>query len=176
MLAVSRPGKSETQGTIQGIPGAPPRTSFAKIREPLEVPNLLALQTESFDWLIGNDAWKVRQARDESSSGLAPLSGLEEILGEISPIEDFSGSMSLSFSSPRFEEVKASIEECKDKDMTYAAPLFVTAEFTNNTTGEIKSQTVFMGDFPMMTRKGTFVINGTERVVVSQLVRSPGIY
>ena len=105
-----------------------------------------------------------------------PQSGLAEILGEISPIEDFSGSMSLSFSNPRFEDVKASIEECKDKDMTYAAPLFVTAEFTNNTTGEIKSQTVFMGDFPMMTRKGTFVINGTERVVVSQLVRSPGVY
>ena len=84
--------------------------------------------------------------------------------------------MSLSFSNPRFEDVKASIEECKDKDMTYAAPLFVTAEFTNNTTGEIKSQTVFMGDFPMMTRKGTFIINGTERVVVSQLVRSPGVY
>jgi len=84
--------------------------------------------------------------------------------------------MSLSFSNPRFEDVKASIEECKDKDMTYAAPLFVTAEFTNNTTGEIKSQTVFMGDFPVMTRKGTFIINGTERVVVSQLVRSPGVY
>ena len=84
--------------------------------------------------------------------------------------------MSLSFSNPRFEEVKASIEECKDKDMTYAAPLFVTAEFINNTTGEIKSQTVFMGDFPVMTRKGTFIINGTERVVVSQLVRSPGVY
>ena len=84
--------------------------------------------------------------------------------------------MSLSFSNPRFEDVKASIEECKDKDMTYAAPLFVTAEFINNTTGEIKSQTVFMGDFPMMTRKGTFIINGTERVVVSQLVRSPGVY
>ena len=84
--------------------------------------------------------------------------------------------MSLSFSNPRFEDVKASIEECKDKDMTYAAPLFVTAEFTNNTTGEIKSQTVFMGDFPVMTPKGTFIINGTERVVVSQLVRSPGVY
>jgi len=84
--------------------------------------------------------------------------------------------MSLSFSDPRFDEVKASEEECKDKDMTYAAPLFVTAEFTNNTTGEIKSQTVFMGDFPVMTRKGTFIINGTERVVVSQLVRSPGVY
>jgi DNA-directed RNA polymerase subunit beta len=175
-LAVSRPGKSASQGTsLQGIAGAPPRTSFAKIREPLEVPNLLALQTESFDWLVGNAAWKARVSAAEAVDPSA-LSGLEEILGEISPIEDFSGSMSLSFSSPRFEDVKASIEECKDKDMTYAAPLFVTAEFTNNTTGEIKSQTVFMGDFPMMTRKGTFVINGTERVVVSQLVRSPGIY
>jgi DNA-directed RNA polymerase subunit beta len=171
-LAVSRSGKTATahaNGT--GIPGAPPRTSFAKIREPLEVPNLLALQTESFDWLVGNDSWRARVADDQNAQ-----SGLDEILGEISPIEDFSGSMSLSFSNPRFEDVKASIEECKDKDMTYAAPLFVTAEFTNNTTGEIKSQTVFMGDFPVMTRKGTFIINGTERVVVSQLVRSPGVY
>jgi DNA-directed RNA polymerase subunit beta len=174
-LAVSRSGKTRSTkvstGARSGIPGAPPRTSFAKIREPLEVPNLLALQTESFDWLIGNQAW---QARKDAQAN--PLSGLEDILTELSPIEDFSGSMSLSFSNPRFEEVKASIEECKDKDMTYAAPLFVTAEFTNNTTGEIKSQTVFMGDFPMMTRKGTFIINGTERVVVSQLVRSPGVY
>jgi DNA-directed RNA polymerase subunit beta len=136
------------------------------------VPNLLALQTESFDWLVGNDLWRARVAE----SNAPQQSGLEEILTELSPIEDFNGSMSLSFSNPRFEDVKASIEECKDKDMTYAAPLFVTAEFTNNTTGEIKSQTVFMGDFPMMTRKGTFVINGTERVVVSQLVRSPGVY
>ena len=91
---------------------------------------------------------------------------------ELSPIEDFSGSMSLSFSDPRFDEVKAPVDECKDKDMTYAAPLFVTAEFINNNTGEIKSQTVFMGDFPMMTEKGTFIINGTERVVVTQLVRT----
>ncbi|HEY3260771.1 MAG TPA: DNA-directed RNA polymerase subunit beta, partial [Pseudonocardiaceae bacterium] len=156
-----------------GIPGAPKRISFAKIREPLEVPNLLDLQIQSFEWLIGEDAWFQRRidAGDEE-----PLSGLAEVLGEISPIEDFSGSMSLSFSDPRFDEVKASVEECKDKDMTYAAPLFVTAEFTNHTTGEIKSQTVFMGDFPMMTNKGTFIINGTERVVVSQLVRSPGVY
>ena len=84
--------------------------------------------------------------------------------------------MSLSFRDHRFEPAKYSVEECKDKDMTYSAPMFVTAEFTNNTTGEIKSQTVFMGDFPLMTPKGTFVINGTERVVVSQLVRSPGVY
>src|SRR5699024_4723771 len=102
--------------------------------------------------------------------------GLEEILTELSPIEDFAGSMSLSFSEPHFEEVKASIEECKEKDITYSAPLFVTAEFINNETGEIKSQTVFMCDFPMMTDNGTCIINGTERVVVSQLVRSPGVY
>jgi DNA-directed RNA polymerase, beta subunit len=155
------------------FPGAPTRVSFAKIREPLEVPNLLDLQIQSFEWLIGSEEWFQRRvdAGDEN-----PVSGLEEVLAEISPIEDFSGSMSLSFSDPRFDEVKASVEECRDKDMTYAAPLFVTAEFTNNTTGEIKSQTVFMGDFPMMTDKGTFIINGTERVVVSQLVRSPGVY
>ncbi len=137
------------------------------------MPDLLDLQTQSFEWLVGDEAWFQRRidAGDEN-----PMGGLEDILAEISPIEDFSGSMSLSFSDPRFDEVKASVEECKDKDMTYSAPLFVTAEFTNNTTGEIKSQTVFMGDFPVMTRKGTFIINGTERVVVSQLVRSPGVY
>ena len=84
--------------------------------------------------------------------------------------------MSLSFRDHRFEPPKNSIEECKERDFTYSAPLFVTAEFMNNETGEIKSQTVFMGDFPLMTDKGTFVINGTERVVVSQLVRSPGVY
>ncbi|MFI6868106.1 DNA-directed RNA polymerase subunit beta [Nocardia sp. NPDC050406] len=159
--------------TKAGIPGAPKRVSFAKIREPLEVPGLLDLQTESFNWLIGSPDWRERAT---ARGDVNPVGGLEEVLEELSPIEDFSGSMSLSFSDPRFEEHKASIEECKDKDMTYAAPLFVTAEFINNNTGEIKSQTVFMGDFPMMTDKGTFIINGTERVVVSQLVRSPGVY
>ncbi|SUE15030.1 DNA-directed RNA polymerase subunit beta [Rhodococcus gordoniae] len=158
---------------VAGIPGAPTRVSFAKIREPLEVPGLLDLQTDSFEWLIGSERWRAKAA--ERGDGHV-VGGLEEILDELSPIEDFSGSMSLSFSDPRFDEVKASVEECKDKDMTYAAPLFVTAEFINNNTGEIKSQTVFMGDFPMMTDKGTFIINGTERVVVSQLVRSPGVY
>jgi DNA-directed RNA polymerase subunit beta len=155
------------------FPGAPTRVSFAKIREPLEVPDLLNLQLQSFQWLVGDEEWFQRRI-DEGEE--MPVGGLEEILAEISPIEDFSGSMSLSFSDPRFDEVKAPVEECRDKDMTYAAPLFVTAEFTNNSTGEIKSQTVFMGDFPMMTDKGTFIINGTERVVVSQLVRSPGVY
>ncbi|WAL45360.1 DNA-directed RNA polymerase subunit beta [Rhodococcus pyridinivorans] len=168
ILAVS----SQTKA-VAGIPGAPTRVSFAKIREPLEVPGLLDLQTDSFEWLIGSERWRAKAA--ERGDGHV-VGGLEEILDELSPIEDFSGSMSLSFSDPRFDEVKASVEECKDKDMTYAAPLFVTAEFINNNTGEIKSQTVFMGDFPMMTDKGTFIINGTERVVVSQLVRSPGVY
>jgi len=131
------------------------------------------VQTDSFEWLIGSPRWREAAA---GRGDVQPVGGLEEVLYELSPIEDFSGSMSLSFSDPRFDEVKAPVDECKDKDMTYAAPLFVTAEFINNNTGEIKSQTVFMGDFPMMTEKGTFIINGTERVVVSQLVRSPGVY
>lgn len=122
---------------------------------------------------MGSPRWRESAAE---RGDVNPVGGLEEVLYELSPIEDFSGSMSLSFSDPRFDDVKAPVDECKDKDMTYAAPLFVTAEFINNNTGEIKSQTVFMGDFPMMTEKGTFIINGTERVVVSQLVRSPGVY
>jgi len=172
ILAVSSQSKSTTSSS-SSVPGAPKRISFAKLREPLEVPGLLDVQIDSFDWLIGAPRWReIAKARGD----IDPKSGLEEVLDELSPIEDFSGSMSLSFTDPRFDEVKAPVDECKDKDMTYAAPLFVTAEFINNNTGEIKSQTVFMGDFPMMTEKGTFIINGTERVVVSQLVRSPGVY
>ena len=154
------------------------RVSFARIREPLAVPNLLGLQTESFDWLLGNDAWRTRVAAADSAGtgGVPDVSGLEEIFEEISPIEDFGQSMSLSFRDHRFEPPKYTAEECKERDFTYAAPMFVTAEFVNYTTGEIKSQTVFMGDFPLMTDRGTFIINGTERVVVSQLVRSPGVY
>lgn len=165
----SRPQSSSNNS----VPGAPNRVSFAKLREPLEVPRLLDVQTDSFEWLIGSPRWRESAAE---RGDVNPVGGLEEVLYELSPIEDFSGSMSLSFSDPRFDDVKAPVDECKDKDMTYAAPLFVTAEFINNNTGEIKSQTVFMGDFPMMTEKGTFIINGTERVVVSQLVRSPGVY
>lgn len=165
----SRPQSSSNNS----VPGAPNRVSFAKLREPLEVPGLLDVQTDSFEWLIGSPRWR-ESAAERGDVNL--VGGLEEVLYELSPIEDFSGSMSLSFSDPRFDDVKAPVDECKDKDMTYAAPLFVTAEFINNNTGEIKSQTVFMGDFPMMTEKGTFIINGTERVVVSQLVRSPGVY
>ena len=153
------------------------RISFAKITEPLEVPQLLSLQTDSFDWLVGNEAWQERvQARVDSGEDVSTKSGLTEIFEEISPIEDFSETMSLSFENPVFYDPKYSVDECKEKDFTYSAPLYVSAEFTNNDTGEIKGQTVFMGDFPLMTPKGTFVINGTERVVVSQLVRSPGVY
>ena len=134
------------------------RLSFAKIHEalPIEDLDLVAIQRGSFDWLIDR--------------------GLGEVFDEISPIEDSQGKMALSFLNHRFEAPKYSVEECKEKDFTYSAPLFVTAEFLNKDDGTIKSQTVFMGDFPVMTDKGTFVINGTERVVVSQLVRSPGVY
>ncbi len=153
------------------------RISFAKISEPLEVPQLLSLQTNSFDWLIGNEAWdKAVERRRGEGEDVSGKSGLQEIFEEISPIEDFSETMSLSFESPVFYDPKYTVDECKEKDFTYSAPLYVSAEFTNNDTGEIKGQTVFMGDFPLMTDKGTFIINGTERVVVSQLVRSPGVY
>jgi DNA-directed RNA polymerase subunit beta len=154
------------------------RHSFAKIREPLAVPDLLALQKASFDWLLGREDWQAKVAAEISAGNteIPQVSGLSEIFEEISPIEDLAGMMSLSFRDHRFEPPKYTEEQCKDKDFTYSAPLFVTAEFMNNETGEIKSQTVFMGDFPLMTTKGTFIINGTERVVVSQLVRSPGAY
>jgi len=155
----------------------PRRISFAKISEPLELPQLLSLQTDSFNWLVGNDDWQAEVARRrEAGEDVSEKSGLQEIFEEISPIEDFSETMSLSFESPVFYDPKYTVEECKEKDFTYSAPLYVSAEFTNNETGEIKGQTVFMGDFPLMTPKGTFIINGTERVVVSQLVRSPGVY
>jgi DNA-directed RNA polymerase subunit beta len=132
------------------------RRSFSKLSEVLPPPNLISVQKESFDWFLNT--------------------GLGDTLGEISPIEDFTGNLALQFLSHRFEEPKFDEDECKEKDMTYSRPLFVTAAFINKETGEIKEQTVFMGDFPMMTAKGTFIINGTERVVVSQLVRSPGVY
>ncbi|MBB2958649.1 DNA-directed RNA polymerase subunit beta [Pseudoclavibacter helvolus] len=142
------------------------------------MPDLLALQTESFDWLVGNDAWKQRlaKAQAEGRTDVALRSGLDEIFEEISPIEDLGETMQLSFTNPYLEPEKYSLEECKERGKTYSAPLYVEAEFMNHQTLEIKTQTVFMGDFPLMTSKGTFIINGTERVVVSQLVRSPGVY
>ncbi len=153
------------------------RTSFAKITEPLEVPPLISLQTDSFDWLVGNERWEATvAARRANGEDVSEKTGLQEIFEEISPIEDFSETMMLSFDNPVFLDEKYTEEECKEKDFTYSRPLYVSAEFMNHETGEIKGQTVFMGDFPMMTKKGTFIINGTERVVVSQLVRSPGVY
>ncbi|MFF2369841.1 DNA-directed RNA polymerase subunit beta [Agromyces sp. NPDC058110] len=154
------------------------RLSFAKVTDTLTVPDLLALQTESFDWLVGNDAWKARveEAVEAGRKDLPEATGLEEIFEEISPIEDLGETMQLSFTNPELEPPKYTIDECKEKGKTYSAPLYVNAEFMNHLTGEIKTQTVFMGDFPLMTQRGTFVINGTERVVVSQLVRSPGVY
>ncbi len=178
-MAASRNASTTIPATtsVSSPPGVN-RVSFAKIAEPLEVPDLLALQADSFDWLIGGESWQPRvdAAEGEVRAGLSSKSGLAEIFEEISPIEDFSGTMSLTFTDPVFYEPKNTVEECKERDFTYSAPLYVTAEFMNNETGEIKSQTVFMGDFPLMTDKGTFIVNGTERVVVSQLVRSPGVY
>ena len=132
------------------------RFSFGKIPEVLPLPDLLAVQHESFQWFI-----------DE---------GLKEIFDEVSPIEDFTGSLALELTDHRFGELAMTIEDAKERDANYARPMFVTARFMNRQTGEIKEQQVFLGDFPIMTEKGVFVINGTERVIVSQLVRSPGIY
>ena len=132
------------------------RFSFGKIPEVLPLPDLLAVQHESFQWFL-----------DE---------GLREIFNEINPIEDFTGSLALELTNHRLGDPLMSIEEAKERDSNYARPLFVTARFMNRGTGEIKEQKVFLGDFPIMTDKGVFIINGTERVIVSQLVRSPGIY
>ena len=154
------------------------RVNFGSIREPIPVPYLLGVQTDSFDWLIGNERWKKRVEEDEANGTdtVPHMSGLDEVFNEISPIENFAQTMSLTFSEPYFEEPRHTVQECKEKDYTYSAPLYVNAEFENGDTGEIKSQTVFMGDFPLQTPHGTFIIGGTERVIVSQLVRSPGVY
>jgi len=136
------------------------RYSFGNLNEPLELPDLLAVQRDSFEWFLNE--------------------GLANTFRDISPIKDFSEALQLELEFDPFDEdlrppPKFTVEECKEKDMTYAAPVFVRARFLNQHTGEIKEQTVFMGDFPVMTEKGTFIVNGTERVVVSQLVRSPGV-
>jgi DNA-directed RNA polymerase subunit beta len=150
------------------------RPSFAKVKEPISVPDLLSLQTESFEWLVGADAWRQIAGPDAKT-------GLEEIFEEISPITDSASNsqdakMELTFMEPSLDDPQFTPEQCKEKGKSYTRPLYIKAEFINILTGEIKSQTVFMGDFPVMTEKGTFIINGTERVVVSQLVRSPGVY
>ena len=150
------------------------RLSFAKTREPIDLPNLLTLQTESFEWLVGADAWRKKVGEEAKT-------GLDEVFEELSPIEDnpnnpAEAKMGLEFKEPELLDPTFTPDECKVKGKTYSRPLYIKAEFTNYKTGEIKSQTVFMGDFPIMTTEGTFIVNGTERVVVSQLVRSPGVY
>ena len=132
------------------------RRSFAKIPDVMDVPNLIAIQTESFKKFV-----------DE---------GLTNAFNDISPIESNTKDMCVEFGKHEFGEPKYSVDECKERDVSYRAPLFAEIRFINRETGEIKEQDVFMGDFPLMTPRGTFIINGTERVVVSQLVRSPGVY
>ena len=132
------------------------RYSYARIKEVMEMPHLLDIQRASYKWFL-----------DE---------GLQEIFHDISPIQDFSGNLVLSFESFSLGEPKYELDECKERDVTYAAPIRVNVRLINRETGEIKEQEVFMGDFPLMTDTGTFVINGAERVIVSQLVRSPGAY
>jgi DNA-directed RNA polymerase subunit beta len=135
------------------------RRSFARLENVLELPNLIDIQRKSFAWLTDPEK-----------------GGLRETIDDISPIEDYTGNLAVQFGEFGFDEPVASLDECREKDLTYARPLTVTVAFINRETGEIREQSVFMGDFPWMTDRGTFIINGTERVVVTQLVRSPGAY
>ncbi len=132
------------------------RKSFSRLKHVLDLPNLIDIQRESFDWFMRE--------------------GLRETIDDISPIEDYTGSLAVDFGDYEFGLPQFSIQECREKDLTYQAPLSMTVRFVNKETGEIREQRVFMGDFPMMTEWGTFIINGTERVIVTQLVRSPGAY
>lgn len=132
------------------------RWSYGRIDEVLEMPNLIEIQQESYAWFLKD--------------------GLRELFHDVSPIQDFTGNLALEFIDYSLGDPKYSEDECKERDVTYAAPLKVKVRLTNRETGEIKEQDVFMGDFPLMTEKGTFIINGAERVIVSQLVRSPGVY
>jgi DNA-directed RNA polymerase subunit beta len=135
------------------------RRTFARLENTVDLPNLIDIQRKSFAWL------------SDPEKG-----GLRETIDDISPIEDYTGNLAVQFGEFTFDEPVASLEECREKDLTYARPLTVTVAFVNRETGEIREQSVFMGDFPWMTDRGTFIINGTERVVVTQLVRSPGAY
>lgn len=132
------------------------RRSYASIKEVLDVPNLIEIQTASYQWFLDD--------------------GIKEMFGDIMPIDDFQGTLSLEYVDYQLMEPKYNIDEAREHDANYSAPLHVTLRLTNHETGEIKSQDVFFGDFPLMTEQGTFIINGAERVIVSQLVRSPGIY
>lgn len=132
------------------------RVSYGKIEEILEMPNLIEIQQKSYNWFLEE--------------------GLREMFRDISPIQDFTGNLVLEFIDYALGEAKYEVDECKERDANYAAPLRVRVRLINKETGEVKEQEVFMGDFPLMTEKGTFIINGAERVIVSQLVRSPGVY
>ena len=134
------------------------RMSFAKVKDVTEMPNLIEVQLDSYEWFLRE--------------------GLLEVFDDVNPISNFTGNLVLEFVDYKLDmdNIKYSVEECKERDCTYAAPLKVSVRLTNNETGEIKEQEVFMGDFPLMTEQGTFIINGAERVIVSQLVRSPGVY
>src|SRR5437016_9507023 len=129
---------------------------FLLLKHVLDLTNLLDVQKASFAWFLKE--------------------GLRETIDDISPIEDYTGSLAVEFGEYQFGQPQFSIKECREKDLTYQAPLSMTVRFVNKDTGEIREQTVFMGDFPMMTDWGTFIINGTERVIVTQLVRSPRAY
>ncbi len=132
------------------------RKGFSRLKHVLDLPNLIDIQKASFDWFLED--------------------GLRETISDISPIEDYTGTLAVEFADYKFGEPQFTIQECREKDLTYQVPLSMTVRFVNKETGEIREQTVFMGDFPMMTEHGTFIINGTERVIVTQLVRSPGAY
>ncbi len=132
------------------------RKSFSRLKHVIDLPNLIDIQKASFEWFLKE--------------------GLQETIDDISPIEDYTGTLAVEFGDYWFGEPQFSIKECREKDLTYQAPLSMSIRFVNTETGEIREQTVFMGDFPMMTEHGTFIINGTERVIVTQLVRSPGAY
>ena len=132
------------------------RRSFAKIPDVMDVPNLISIQTDSFKWFMEE--------------------GITEAFNDVCPIENATKDMCVELGAHKFGDPKYTVDECKEKDVSFQAPLFAQIRFINRETGEIKEQEVFMGDFPLMTPRGTFIINGTERVVVSQLVRSPGVY
>ena len=134
------------------------RMSFSNVKDVTEIPNLIEIQLDSYNWFLRE--------------------GLHEVFDDVNPITNFTGNLVLEFIDYKLDRdnIKYEVEECKERDTTYAAPLKVSVRLQNNETGEIKEQEVFMGDFPLMTEQGTFIINGAERVIVSQLVRSPGVY
>ena len=151
------------EATINGVHvhdvqyGRTTRKSFARIPEVLEMPNLIEVQKKSYEWFLTD--------------------GLREVFEDVASITDYTGNLELSFIDYKLDdEPKYSVEECKARDATYACPLRVRMRLRYRETGEIKEQELFMGDFPKMTDSGTFIINGAERVIVSQIVRSPGVY